>query len=52
MSFFTKEQIEHNNRVMGKNRQRDYYKQFRTMLIGMDTSMCLELIINSFNPQI
>ena len=52
VTFFTKEQIEHNNYVMGKNRQRDYFKQFRTMLIGMDTSMCLELIIKSFKPQI
>lgn len=51
INFYTEDKIINNNLEMHKNRKRDYYKQFRTMLIGFDTSIATGYIINYFKPK-
>ena len=52
IKFFTQHKINKNNQEMTKNRKRDYYKQFRSMLIGFDTAIATGYIINYFNPKV
>ena len=47
-----KKDIEHNNQVMGVNRKRDYYKQWRTTLNGLSTTLGLLKILEHFKPKI
>lgn len=51
IEVFTKENIEHNNIIMNKNRYRDYYKQWRTTLNGISTILGTLKIIEHFKPK-
>lgn len=52
IKFFREKDILENNIKMHKNRKRDYFKQWRTTLIGFETCLSTNLIIKHFNPQI
>lgn len=47
-----KSDIEHNNKVMHAKRKRDYYKQWRTTLNGISTTLGLLKVIEHFKPLI
>lgn len=51
IEVFTKANIEHNNKIMNKNRYRDYYKQWRTTLNGISTILGTLKIIDYFKPK-
>lgn len=47
-----KSDIEHNNKTMYPTRKRDYYKQWRTTLNGISTTLGLLKVIEHFKPPI
>lgn len=51
IKLFRENDILLNNILMSKNRKRDYHKQFRTSIIGFDTSLATDYIINHFKPK-
>lgn len=52
IEVFTKQDIENNNKIMCKNRYRDYYKQWKTTLNGISTTLGLLKVIEHFKPLI
>lgn len=52
IELFTEQNILDNNEKMHKNRKRDYHKQWRTTLCGMETALATDLIVKHFNPKI
>lgn len=52
ITLFNKNDINRNNEMMHKCRKRDYYKQWRTWLLGASTALALNQIIEYFKPEV